>query len=124
MQSVAIGWYLYDLTGNAMVLAYAGLSVFVPIALFTLPGGDIADRLDRRHILGAAHLVQAACGATLVWLTLHRSAEAWAFYAVLAVSGTARAFSGPAVSSFIPFLVPREQFPQAVAWGSSANQVA
>jgi predicted MFS family arabinose efflux permease len=123
MQSVAIGWYLYDLTGDPMVLAYIGLALFVPIALFTLTGGDVADRVDRRRILGVAHLVQALCATALVFLII-RKIDPWAFYAVLAVSGTARAFSAPAVSSFIPFLVPREQFPQAIAWGSSANQIA
>ena len=124
MQSVAIGWYLYDLTGDAMALAYAGLSVFVPIALFALPGGDVADRVDRRIILGTAHVVQATCAAVLVYVTTIKTTHAWLFYAVLAVSGTARAFSGPAVASFIPFLVPRERFAPAVAWSSSANQVA
>ncbi|MGQ0655466.1 MAG: MFS transporter, partial [Betaproteobacteria bacterium] len=123
MQSVAIGWYLYDLTSDAMALAYAGLAVFVPIALFTLPGGDVADRVDRRKILGLAHFAQALCSAALVLLIV-KKIEPWAFYAVLAGSGTARAFSAPAVASFIPFLVPREEFPQAVAWGSSANQIA
>lgn len=124
MQSVAIGWYLYDLTGDPMVLAYAGLSVFVPIALFTLAGGDVADRVDRRYILGAAHLVQAVCAALLVFITAIQIKEAWPFYGVLALSGTARAFSGPAVPSFLPFLVPRDQFAAAVAWSSSANQTA
>ena len=124
MQSVAIGWYLYDLTGDPMVLAYAGLSVFVPIALFTLPGGDIADRLDRRYILGAAHLVQTTCAALLVFVTAFPIKAPWPFYAVLALSGAARAFSGPAMQSFIPFLVPRDQFGPAVAWSSSANQTA
>ena len=124
MQSVAIGWYLYDLTGDAMVLAYAGLSVFVPIALFTLPGGDVADRVDRRHVLGVAHLVQAAGSAILVAIAMNRTAETWPFYAVLALSGTARAFSGPAVSSLLPFIVARERFASAVAWSSSANQTA
>lgn len=124
MQSVAIGWYLYDLTGDPMVLAYAGLSVFVPIALFTLPAGDVADRIDRRLILGSAHLVQAAGAAVLVFVTASQTREIWPFYAVLALSGTARAFSGPAVSSLLPFLVPRERFPPAVAWSSSANQTA
>jgi MFS family permease len=123
MQSVAIGWFLYDQTGDAMVLAYAGLAVFVPIALFTLPGGDVADRIDRRVILGSAHFIQALCGVALVFLALSRAGPL-PFYAVLAVSGTARAFSAPAVSSFIPFLVERGRFPQAVAWGSSANQIA
>ena len=69
IQAVAVGWYLYDLTGDPLTLAYAGLAVFVPIALLTLPGGDLADRADRRRILGAAHLVQALCAALLVLLT-------------------------------------------------------
>ena len=124
MQSVAIGWFLYDRTGDPLVLAYAGLAIFVPIALFTLPGGDIADRFDRRWILGAAHLIQSVCGALLVILAITASTEARLFYAVLALSGTARAFSGPAVQSFTPFLVPRPQLANAMAWGSSVNQTA
>lgn len=124
MQAVAIGWYLYDLTGDPMVLGWAGLSVFLPIALFTLPGGDVADRVDRRHILAATHLVQALAAGLLVFLAVTRTAQAWPFYGVLALSGAARAFSGPAVPSFVPFLVPRAQFPTAVAWNSSANQTA
>jgi MFS family permease len=124
MQSVAVGWYLYDLTADPMALAYVGLSVFVPIALFTLPGGDVADRVDRRFILGSAHLVQAVCAALFVFLTASKTEELWPFYAVLALSGAARAFSGPAMQSFIPFLVPREQFAPAVAWTSSVSQTA
>jgi MFS family permease len=124
MQSVAIGWYLYDRTGDAMVLAYAGLAVFVPIALFTLPGGDVADRVDRRWILGSAHLAQASGSLVLVFFTTIRTEATWPFYAVLALAGTARAFSGPAVQSFLPFLVSRERFPSAVAWSSSAQQSA
>ena len=114
----------YDRTGDAMVLAYAGLAVFLPIALFSLPGGDVADRVDRRWILGSAHLAQATGSMVLVFLTWTGTDETWPFYGVLALAGTARAFSGPAVQSFLPFLVPRERFPSAVAWSSSAQQTA
>jgi MFS family permease len=124
MLAVAIGWYLYDLTGNPLVLGYAGLATFVPIALFTLPGGDVSDRYDRRKVLALAHVGLAACAGLLVWLTATRTATPWPFYAVLVLSGTARAFSAPAVQSFAPFLVPREQFAESVAWSSSANRVA
>jgi MFS family permease len=124
MQSVAIGWYLYDATGNPLVLGYAALAVFLPIALFTLPGGDVADRVDRRRILGAAHVVQAVCAALFLYLVVARTTDVAPFYAVLALSGTARAFSGPAQQSFTPFLVSREQFGQAVAWSTSASQTA
>jgi MFS family permease len=124
MQSVAIGWYLYDVTRDPLTLGYAALAVFLPIVLLTLPAGDIADRRDRRHILGAAHAVQSACAALFVYLVATKTLETWPFYAVLALSGAARAFSGPAQQSFTPFLVPREKFGHAVAWSTSASQIA
>ncbi len=96
MQAVAIGWDLYDMTRDPLVLGYAALAIFVPIALFSLPGGDLADRVDRRHILGAAHVTQSVCAALFLYLVIGRTAETWPFYAVLALSGSARAFSGPA----------------------------
>jgi MFS family permease len=124
MLAVAIGWYLYDLTGDPLTLGYAGLAIFLPIAIFTLPGGDLADRTDRRRILFVAHLVQAVCAALLAWLAATRTSAIWPFYAALALSGTARAYSAPAVQSFAPFLVPRDKFAEAVAWSASANRVA
>src|SRR5262252_2470066 len=92
MLSVAVGWHLYDLTGDPLTLGYAGLAVFVPIALLTLPGGDVADRFDRRRILCAAHILLAASAGALAWLAAARTPATWAFYAVLAVTGFARAF--------------------------------
>src|SRR4029078_465576 len=68
MQWVAVGWYLYDLTGSALTLAFAGLAAFVPIALLTLPAGDLSDRIDRRWLLAAAHLFQAMAAALLLVL--------------------------------------------------------
>src|SRR6267143_4143783 len=68
MQWVANGWYLYDLTGDPMTLGWAGLAAFVPIALLTLPAGDLADRADRRLVLFAAHLIQALAAALLLGL--------------------------------------------------------
>jgi MFS family permease len=124
MLSVAIGWHIYDVTSDPMALAYAGLAVFLPIAAFTLPAGDVADRLDRRHIIAVSHFTQALCAAILLGLAASDSGDIWPFYAVLALSGTARAFSGPAISSFTPFLVPRAQFANAVGWSSSASQTA
>jgi MFS family permease len=124
MLSVAIGWYLYDLTGDPLTLGYAGLATFMPIALFTLPGGDLSDRFDRRRILAIAHFAQAACAGVLVYLAATRTVHPWPFYGVLVISGMARAYSAPAVQSFAPFLVPREQFAESVAWSASANRVA
>jgi MFS family permease len=124
MQWVAIGWYLYDLTHAAMTLAFAGLAAFVPIALLTLPAGDLADRVDRRWLLGAAHLFQASAAAALFLLVSFKISVTWPFYGALVLSGTTRALSGPAAKSIVPLLVPREQFAQSVAWTTSTQQIA
>src|SRR5262245_18700875 len=124
MQWVAVGWYLYDLTGDPMTLGWAGLSSFIPIALLTLPAGDMADRIDRRWILGAAHLIQALAAVLLFFLVFEKIAVTWAFYGALILSGSTRALAGPAHKSLAPLLVPREQFAQSVAWAASAQQIA
>jgi MFS family permease len=124
MQWVAVGWYLYDLTGDPMTLGWAGLAAFVPIALLTLPAGDLADRVDRRRMLAAAHLIQASAAALLLALVAARTGAAWPFYGALLLSGTTRALAGPAAKSLAPLLVPRGQFAQSVAWATSAQQSA
>src|SRR5438477_7136255 len=112
MQWVAIGWYLYDLTRDPMTLGWAGLASFVPIALLTLPAGDLADRVDRRLLLFVAHLIQAVAAALLLVLVALHTSVTWPFYGALLLSGTTRALAGPASKSLAPLLVPREQFAQ------------
>jgi MFS family permease len=94
------------------------------MALFAFPAGDLADRLDRRMILTASYLIQALGAALLLVLTLAKPAGIWPFYAVLALFGTSRAFGQPASQAFLPLLTPEDQFPEAVAWTSSARQIA
>ena len=124
MQWVANGWYLYDLTGDPMTLGWAGLAAFIPIAILTLPAGDLADRIDRRWILGIAHLLQAAAAALLLVLVAFHTTVTWPFYGALLLSGSTRALAGPASKSLAPLLVPRERFAQSVAWATSAQQTA
>src|SRR5258706_486836 len=124
MQWVANGWYLYDLTGDPMTLGWAGLASFIPIALLTLPAGDLADRVDRRWLLGIAHFIQAAAAALLLVLVAMKTSVTWPFYGALLLSGSPRALAGPASKSLPPLLVPREQFAQSVAWATSAQQTA
>jgi MFS family permease len=124
MQSVAVGWYLYDLTGDPMTLGWAGLAAFVPVFALTLPAGDLADHVDRRRLLGAAHLIQATAAALLLYLVAVETTHTLPFYGALVLTGTTRALAGPAQKSFAPLLVPREQFAQSVAWTSSTQQIA
>ena len=121
--SVAVGWYVYDLTRDPFALGYVGLAQFLPMFLFVLPAGDLADRVDRRLILMGSYLVQAASAGILLWLAFEEVHEVEAFYAALALFGFGRAFTGPASQSLIPLLVPTAKLSQAIALSSSVFQV-
>jgi MFS family permease len=124
MQSVAVGWQIYEITGDPLSLGFVGLAQFLPMAGFILPAGDIADRFDRRIILAASYAVQALSALALLILALMHEPATWPFYAVLVAFGAARGFTAPAIQSFAPFLVPLPLLPRAVAWSSSANTTA
>ena len=59
MQSVAVGWQIYDITSDPLSLGLVGLAQFLPMAGFILPAGDVSDRHDRRIILAVSYAVQA-----------------------------------------------------------------
>ncbi|MFN4229965.1 MFS transporter [Parvibaculum sp.] len=124
IQSVAVGWQVYDITESPLALGYVGLAQFLPIVLLTLPAGDIADRVDRRYIVAAAGVLEAAAAGWLIILTLTHTGDVTWFYAALALFGCARAFMAPASRSFVPLLVSAVQLPRAVAVSSSTFQVA
>ncbi len=124
IQSVAVSWQIYAIAHSPMALGYVGLSQFLPMMACTLPAGHLADRFDRRLILATSYLAEAVAAGLFMALALTAPAVIWPFYIVLALFGAARAFAGPAAQSFVPLLVPPDQFPQAVAWSSSTFSVA
>ncbi len=124
VQSVAVGWQIYDISRDPLSLGLVGLSQFLPMFLLTLPAGEISDRFDQRKILAAALVLEAVSAGLLFLLTFTHPHTTWPFYAVLVLFGAARGFSGPAGQSLLPFLVTRERLPNAIAWGSSVFQVA
>src|SRR5271167_1226420 len=124
IQSVAVSWQIYSIARTPLALGYVGLVQFLPMMACTIPAGHLADRFDRRLILVISYLLAAIAAGGFLLLALTRTAVIWPFYAVLALFGVARAFAGPASQSFVPLLVPQDQFPQAVAWNSSTSQVA
>jgi MFS family permease len=124
IQSVAVGWQVYDITRNPVALGFVGLSVFLPMLLLVLPAGDLADRVDRRKMLMASYLVQTLTSFLLLTLTLTGIEAMWAFYAVITLLGIALGLSQPAIQSFLPFLVPLERLPQAIAWNASVYRIA
>ena len=124
MQSVAVGLQVYDITRNPVALGYVGLSIFLPMLLLVLPAGDMADRVDRRFMLIASYLVQMIASFLLLLLTLTGVEAMWAFYGVITLLGIALGLSQPAIQSFLPFLVPLEKLPQAIAWNASSYRIA
>lgn len=124
MQTVAIGWQVYSITGRALDLGLVGLAQFLPFMVFSIPGGHVADRFDRRIVLMVGYFVQGLCSAVLAALALSHRLPVWPIYAVLLLLGATRAFAAPAASALTPHLVPVEHFSNAIAWSSSARQVA
>jgi MFS family permease len=124
MQSVAIGWQIYAVTGRPLDLAWVGLAQFFPAVLLSPVTGHVADRFERRRVLlGAYSLLTLLSGALFVMARTdpHRVGP---IYAILVGIGVARAFQAPASSSLLPSLVPLEHFGNAVAWSSSIWQGA
>jgi MFS family permease len=123
MQSVAVGWQVYDMTHSPLALGFVGLAQFLPVFGFSLLAGHVADRFDRRLILLACLSLQLLCTALLlatVYSGSHRTAP---IYGILVLFGVARAFSAPAAQALLPNLVPRESLGGAFAWSSSSFQI-
>lgn len=124
MQSVAVGWQLYDHTHKVTDLGFVGLAQFLPFLLFILPSGQVADRFQRHRILLVCNLAYLAGSLLLLWLTLQGLGSVFPVFAVLALLGTSRAFSMPANQAILRNLVDDAQFQRAVAFNSTAFHVA
>jgi MFS family permease len=119
VQSVAIGWQVYDMERTPLALGLVGLCQFLPMFLLTLPAGDITDRFNQRRVYSLAAGVQASCSILFLALSLFRPHTAWMYFVVLVLFGAARGFAGPSGSSLLPFLVPQERISKSMAFSSS-----
>jgi MFS family permease len=118
MQKVAQSWLVFDLTKSSL---YLGLDDFLgqlPILLFTIIGGVIADRHDRRHLLLGSQYVQMSTAFTLALLVLTNHVQVWHILALSFTAGFAQAFGGPAYQSLVPSLVHKKDLPNAIALNS------
>jgi MFS family permease len=124
MQSVAVGWQVYSLTGDPLHLGWVGLAQFLPMIVLSLATGHVADRFERRRILFICVLVFAMGTAALGWLSSGSELELPMLYGVLVLLGVGRAFHGPAAAAILPSLVPERDFTNAVVWNSIVWQSA
>jgi MFS family permease len=124
MQSVAVGWQVYEITKRPLDLGLVGLAQFLPGILLFLISGHAADRLDRKRLIVSCYAGFAVCSGSLLVLALRGARTVIPIYAVMVLLGVVRSFSGPVTRAIMPQLVPEEHFPNAVAWNASAFQSA
>ena len=124
IQTVAVGWQVYDLTRDPLDLGLVGLSQFLPALLLVLVTGAVADRFRRRTIMAVCIAIEALCAAALLAFTQIELHSAVPIFIVLGVFGTARAFYGPAQQSLVPNLVPPQILSSAIALNSLSWQFA
>jgi MFS family permease len=119
MQSVAVGWQVYEITHRALDLGLVGLAQFLPGLILFLPAGHVADRVDRRKLLIICYIGFALSSSLLLGIAWREPHSVNAIYVTLVLIGIVRSFSGPVSRAILPQLVPEEHFQNAVAWNSS-----
>src|SRR5882762_4115380 len=124
MQSVAVGWQVYEITKRPLDLGYVGLAQFLPGFALFLFAGHAADLYDRRKLLMWCYGGFALCSALLLAITWRAPQSVHAIYFVLVLLGIVRCFNWPASRALLPQLVPEEHFSNAVAWTASTFQIA
>ena len=121
---VAVGWQVYALTRSTFALGMVGLVQFLPMLLLTLVVGQVADRFNRKTIIGICQLVEGSTLALLALSSYLHRLHPFGIYCAVAAIGAARAFEAPSTQALVPSLVEDAQVPQAIAWSTSANQTA
>src|SRR5664280_1838573 len=118
MQTVAQNWLVLTMTGSASWLGFTAFLQETPFLLFSLFGGVLADRRDRRRILLLSQVVQLSTAFLLAGLIFTNHIQVWMILVLAVVVGFAQSFGGPAYQALVPTLVDREDLPNAVALNS------
>ncbi len=118
MQEIAQNWLVLELTNSPRLLGLDAFLGDIPIFLFSLVGGVIADRMDRRRLLLGSQYVQMISALTLAGLIATHHIKVWEILLSSFVVGTAQSFGGPAYSALVPSLVEKEDLPNAIALNS------
>jgi MFS family permease len=122
IQSVAIGWEMYQRTGDPLALGLVGLAQALPTMLGALPAGYLADRFDRTKLVMVSLFFMMVTSLALAVLSYTRGSVGL-MYLFLFLDATAVILGRPARTAMIPNLVPSAAFPNAVMWNTSLNQI-
>jgi predicted MFS family arabinose efflux permease len=118
MQEIAQNWLVLEITNSPFLLGLDAFLGDIPIFLFSLVGGVIADRMDRRKLLLISQVIQMVSALTLAVLIATHRIQIWHILLSSFVVGTAQSFGGPAYSALVPSLVQKEDLPNAIALNS------
>lgn len=118
MQIVAQAWLVLQLTGSAFLLGVDAFLSTLPMILFSLIGGAVADRVDRRKLLLGSQIGQMTCAFTLAALVYFDVVEVWHIFILSFLNGTVQSFGAPAYQALLAVLVDREDVPNAIAMNS------
>lgn len=129
IQSVVVAWQVYELTNDPLALGLIGLAEAVPSILVSLYAGHIADVVDRRKIILSCVFTLLLCSSALLYLTYQANTFFQDYgvipiYSIIFISGIARGFLSPAFFSFMPQLVTRDLYGNAVTWNSTLWETA
>lgn len=124
MQTVAQGWVVLSMTNSALLLGVDGFLATGPMLVFSLFGGVVADRVERRKIMLFSQYLQMAFALILAALLWSGNVKVWHIFLLSFLTGSAQSFSGPAYISLLPLLVKREDMPNAIAMNSMQFNLA
>ena len=122
--SVAVGWQMWKVTGNAWLLGLIGLVQFLPPLLLVLVTGLAADKLGRRFVMGSAIVLKLICALGILGLAITDNFDPVLVLSLLTLFGVGRAFHTPASSSLVVNVVPKKDFANAIGWITSSWQLA
>ena len=122
--TVAVGWHVYQLTGDPLDLGYIGLAQFLPALFLFLIAGYVSDKYDRRIILFSCNVAHFLVVVMLMLALLGEYDDVRVIFVILVLHGAARAFFHTAGQAILPNIVEKEAFPKAVAYSSSVNKAA
>ena len=124
MQSVAVGWQVYEITKRPLDLGLVGLAQFAPVMLLFLLAGHTVDRFPRNKVLLCCYSGFTLCSGLLLTISWRGAHSVLPIYVVVVLLGVVRSFNMPAGRALLPQLVPEEHFPNAVTWNASTFQAA
>lgn len=124
MQTVAQGWVVLSMTNSAFLLGVDGFLATGPMLVFSLFGGVVADRVERRKIMLLSQYLQMSFALILAALIWAGNVKVWHIFLLSFLTGSAQSFSGPAYISLLPLLVKREDMPNAIAMNSMQFNLA